>query len=161
MFMFKKSLFVLGLILGSSVFAADWNKEYVRDDFGGLTKKYYLVHKADGKDDYNMLFSKGGLVVQINARKNIYSSSFLSEKIIVIDSAGQKYSVNATLIIDTDTQKIYSILINERNKKLVDLMREHDELTFDLGKYGTYTAPFHDFAKVHDEAIKNKFIDKK
>lgn len=157
-----KKMAVLFVILGSSAFA-QWEKEYVKDDFGVATKKYYLVHEGH-EDSPNMLVTKGNLVIQLKERKSIYTSSFVNEEAKVTDEKGVEHIVDATILMDLDNSDIYSIVISKKNKNMMELLKENNRLTFQLGKQGKfekYTISFHDFDKVYEEALKDNFTDKK
>lgn len=80
---------VLFLILGSTVFA-QWEKEYIKDDFGNPTKAYYLIYRSHQDNSPSMLVTKSNIIIQLNmrGRKNLYTSSLINEVIKVTDEKG-------------------------------------------------------------------------
>lgn len=157
-----KRLAVLFVILGSSAFA-QWEKEYVKDEFGVATKNYYLVHKSHD-DSPSMLLTKGNLVVQFRERHTIYTSSLVNETIKVTDEKGNVHEVEATILMDVDNSTPYSVLVSRKNKTMMDLMKNNNVLVFELGKKGQFekhTVSFHDFGKVYEEAQASNFRDEK
>lgn len=159
-----KRMAVLLVILGSTVFA-QWEKEYVKDEFGKSTRNYYLVHKGHDNSP-SMLFTKGNLIVQLNERgkENLYTSSLINEIVKVTDEKGNVHNVDATVLVDLDNAKPYSIIVNRKNTTMINLMKDNETLVFQLGKSGSnqkFTVSFHDFDKVYEEATANKFTDKK
>ena len=159
-----KKVAVLFAILGSSVFA-QWEKEYVTDDFGNPTKAYYLVHKSHD-DSLGMLVTKSNVVVQLNERgkQNLYTSSLINEIIKVRDEKGEVHNVDTTILLDLDNATPYAVIINRKNTSMIDLMKNNETLIFELGKIGNskeFKVSFHDFDKVYEEARACKFMDKK
>ena len=84
-----KKMAVLFVILGSTVFA-QWEKEYVKDEFGKSTRNYYLVHKGHD-NSLSMLCTKSNIIVQLNERgkENLYTSSLINEIVKVTDEKGK------------------------------------------------------------------------
>lgn len=159
-----KKMAVLFLVLGSTLFA-QWEKEYIKDDFGNPTKSYYLVYRSHS-DAPSMLVTKSNVIIQLNmrGRKNLYTSSLINEVIKVTDEKGAVHNVDATVLLDLDNATPYSIIINRKNKTMIDLMKDNECLVFKLGKSGNskkFKATFDDFEKVYDEAVKCQFKDKK
>lgn len=159
-----KRIAVLLVILGTTVFA-QWEKEYVKDEFGKATRNYYLVHKGHDNSP-SMLFTKGNLIVQLNERgkENLYTSSLINEIVKVTDEKGNVHNVDATVLVDLDNAKPYSIIVNRKNTAMIELMKANETLIFQVGKSGNnqeFAVSFHDFDKVYEEATENKFTDKK
>lgn len=160
-----KKMAVLFLILGSTVFA-QWEKEYIKDDFGNPTKAYYLIYRSHQDNSPSMLVTKSNIIIQLNmrGRKNLYTSSLINEVIKVTDEKGVVHNVDATILLDLDNATPYSVIINRKNKTMIDLMKDNECLVFNLGKGGNskkFKVSFYDFDKVYDEAIKCQFKDKK
>lgn len=158
-----KKLAVLFVILGSSVFA-QWEKEYVKDEFGQPTKRFYLVHQKHD-DSFGMLFSKSNLIVQLNerAKENLYTSTLVNELISITDEKGEIHKVEATVLVDLDNNVPYSIVVNTKNKAIIDLMKNNEKLVFTIGSTGNtedFAVSFHDFNEVYDSASATNFIDK-
>lgn len=159
-----KKMAILFVILSSSVFA-QWEKEYVKDEFRVPTKNYYLVHEGHDNSP-SMLVTKSNIIVQLNerAKENLYTSSLINELVKVTDEKGKTYNIEATILIDLDNATPYSIIISRKNKTMVNLMKENENLVFQVGKTGSYkkfNVSFHDFDEVYDEALANKFRDRK
>ena len=159
-----KKMAVLFVILGSTVFA-QWEKEYVKDEFGKSTRNYYLVHKGHDNSP-SMLCTKSNIIVQLNERgkENLYTSSLVNEIVKVTDEKGKTHNVDATVLVDLDNATPYSIIVNRKNTIMIDLMKDNEVLVFQVGKSGNdqkFRVSFHDFDKVYEEATTNKFVDKK
>ena len=158
-----KKMAVLFVILGSTVFA-QWEKEYVKDEFGKSTRNYYLVHKGHDNSP-SMLCTKSNIIVQLNERgkENLYTSSLVNEIVKVTDEKGKTHNVDATVLVDLDNAT-HSIIVNRKNTIMIDLMKDNEVLVFQVGKSGNdqkFRVSFHDFDKVYEEATANKFVDKK
>lgn len=159
-----KKMAVLFVILGSTVFA-QWEKEYVKDEFGKPTRNYYLVHKGHDNSP-SMLCTKSNIIVQLNERgkENLYTSLLVNEIVKVTDEKGKTHNVDATVLVDLDNATPYSIIVNRKNTIMIDLMKDNEVLVFQVGKSGNdqkFRVSFHDFDKVYEEATANKFVDKK
>ncbi len=159
-----KKMAVLFVILGSTVFA-QWEKEYVKDEFGKPTRNYYLVHKGHDNSP-SMLCTKSNIIVQLNERgkENLYTSSLVNEIVKITDEKGKTHNVDATVLVDLDNATPYSIIVNRKNTIMIDLMKDNEVLVFQVGKSGNdqkFRVSFHDFDKVYEEATANKFVDKK
>ena len=161
---YVKKMAVLFVILGSTVFA-QWEKEYVKDEFGKSTRNYYLVHKGHDNSP-SMLCTKSNIIVQLNERgkENLYTSSLVNEIVKITDEKGKTHNVDATVLVDLDNATPYSIIVNRKNTIMIDLMKDNEVLVFQVGKSGNdqkFRVSFHDFDKVYEEATANKFVDKK
>ena len=159
-----KKMAVLFVILGSTVFA-QWEKEYVKDEFGKSTRNYYLVHKGHD-NSLSMLCTKSNIIVQLNERgkENLYTSSLINEIVKVTDEKGKTHDVEATVLVDLDNATPYSIIVNRKNTVMIDLMKANETLVFQVGKSGSnqkFTVSFHDFDEIYEEAAVSKFADKK
>ena len=159
-----KRVVALFIILGSMT-CAQWEKEYVKNELGQPTDIYYYIHKGQ-KGFPSILFSKSNLIIQLKERvvENLYTSSLVIESIKVTDEKGKIHGLDAGILMDIDNSIPYSIIVNRKNKMMIDLMRNNNTLIFQFGKGENeekFTVSFYDFNTIYEETERTGFIEEK
>ncbi len=159
-----KKVVALFIILGSITFA-QWEKEYVKNELGQPTDIYYYIHKGQ-KGSPSILFSKSNLIIQLKERvvENLYTSSLVIENMKIIDEKGKIHSLDAGILMDIDNSIPYSIIINRKNKVMIDLMRNNNTLIFQFGKGENeekFEVSFYNFDAIYEETERTGFVEEK
>lgn len=159
-----KKVVGLFIILGSITFA-QWEKEYVKNELGQPTDIYYYIYKGQ-KGSPSILFSKSNLIIQLKKRvvENLYTSSLVIENIKIIDEKGKTHSLDAGILMDIDNSIPYSIIVNRKNKMMIDLMRNNNTLIFQFGKGENeekFEVSFYNFDAIYEETERTGFVEEK